>query len=741
MNTSEIYSQIIIQNIIKKYLEQGQVPTLQQIEDEFAAQTAGVDLTTSEFTSSEWKVIRKESASASKYNEMNDQIHQDLNVLYKSLLDSSDRTIQLFARWQAKANALESRLQGLEDRIARLLLLTTDTSGFFSIVGDSFNNTSLIDLDRSSLVAIDLKQNIVTLERDNPSTTIPDRIFFNDLTSDQVIFRPLTRNSIISVTNQQSSEPRFAFRDQNQSWLTNITTKEKVSPMTTELLLSLNDTVTISKIDIFLHSSQSNSVTTVTPLYSVDGINFSNLPVLNVAQQGLDKVTFQFPDTEFKYLKFILEKNNFDYQDSGLYIYEFGAKEIALYHEEFNASSNTFGALISKPLSITKPDNTLIEFNKLTLEVCEGISSDTFLDYFVSVAHDLNGVPNWLTISGFSASLDPDLRLWYPITPLNREEAIHSKILDFASLSSSERDGIGISYDRDGVTLISPDSSYTILSESGGVVSYNAATASGQRYIFSHPNQKLLDLQIDLNASIDQDSLVLWRNVGSKGIDPSDTTKLVRGTQAGWEFSAPYYLTEIKIQGANGMSINVGHNPITIDNVNYTGVIGPDVLSPGNHSIKVHQDFWNPVVPNLTTLDDLKANDRLYPFNQKLLIEGYLYDATYPSTSEKFYSGVDRFAGILMDKVSIFDFVNNVNAFNFTKFSIDTDVDNTVPSNSYIFLVNTDGTKADFVNESFVLEFNLTNQLYSYLALKAEFRTANAKLTPVLDEYKIKLGF
>jgi hypothetical protein len=739
MNTSEVYSRIIIERIIKSYLERGEVPTLDQIEEEFEAIAVTQDLTSSDFTSEEWKVTRKEESSASKYNGMNDEIHQDLVVLYKSLLDSSDRSIQLFSRWQAKAQGLENRLRDLEARIGRLLALSQDTSGFFSIVGDKFTNTDLIDLDNSSLVAINLQQNIVTLDKDDSTNSIPDRIFLNDLRSSQVVFNTITRSNVISVSTVEGTEPRFAFRDQNQFWKVHITTSQKVSPFTTELTLSLDESITASRLDVYLHSSQNNSVTRVIPLVSTDSINYERLPVINEVAQGLDKVTFQFPQTEFKYLKIIFEKDSFDFTEAGLFVYEFGAKEIALFEEGFSTSGGSFGTLLSKPLSIVKPDQSLVQFNKLTLEVCEGISSETSLNYFIAVAQDTDGTPSWLTTSGFSA--DPTNRLWYPISPLNRTEPAHTKVLDFASLSQNERTGIGISYDRDAATLVSPAADFTLLSQTAGAVQYTDQTATDQRYIFSNSNQKLLDLQIDLDTPVDLSSLILWRNVGQKGIEESDTTQLVRGVQAGWEFEAPFYTTYIQIKGSNGLTLNVGNNPINIDSVNYTDVIGPDVLSPGIHFVKIHQDYWNPVTPNLGTLAELKAADILYPFNQKLLIEGYSYPEDWSSSELKVYQGVDRFAGIVPDKVSIFDFTSNVLASDLYKFAIDTDIPSTVDVGSYVILLNCDISKADFINEQCVLEFNLTNQLYSYAAFKAEFRTNSSQLTPVLDEYKIKLGF
>ena len=188
------------------------------------------------------------------------------------------------------------------------------------------------------------------------------------------------------------------------------------------------------------------------------------------------------------------------------------------------------------------------------------------------------------------------------------------------------------------------------------------------------------------------------------------------------------------------MKIDVGSNVINIDGVNKKGVVDSSVLSPGIHKIKVHQDYWNHVEPGLNSLTSLKEKDKLYPFNQKLLIEGYSYGATYSATEEKLYKGADRFAGILCDQISIFDLNHNGSSSNYNVFAIDNDITEAVDSISNIFILNCKTSIADFLNEVFVIEFVLTDQLFSHIALKAELSTTDSDLAPILDEYKIKLG-
>jgi hypothetical protein len=754
---SEIRASEIIEKIIRSYLERGEVPTFDEIETEFNSYIALNDLDLPRFNSTDYNVAFKGNSSASLYNNTNATIKEDLNTLFTALLNTTDQAVKLFNRWETKAQALEHRILGLEGRIGRLLAVAEDTEGYFDVVGDTFNNLDLTDLDLSDSIDINLNQNLITMSKSTGTSSAVSRVFLNSLTSNQVTFNLLQQNGVQLVTPVDNTEPRFAFYDSNTYWKTNAYLANKVSVLAGDLTLSLVEPISISKISIKLHSSQSNSATTVTPMYSTDGVNYQKLPISNTSLQSIDKVEFIFPEISVLKLKLILEKNGHDFISSDLnYVYEFGAKEIALYKEAFSDDPNFTGLFISKPLSAQNTNGDYSLFNKLTLKVCELTSSTTSINYYIAVGKELDGVPRWLTSTGFVTSPDhlvggEDTRLWTAISPLNREEIIYPQVLDFGTLTSLTREDIGISYDMAGGTYHeSPKQTFTLMTKdiSDTLVYENCETTTGEyRYVFNKTSQKLLDLQISKDINVDINNVILWRNIGEKGIAIGDTTKKVRGIQIGWEFSEPYYSTTIYIGQTEGMVIDTGNLPITIDEVNYTGVVSSDILSRGTHSIKIHKDYWRAVPPELNTIQELKQYDILYPYNQKLLIEGYEYGASYPEADEKIYSGVDRFAGSIMQKVSIFDMINNVKDNDYTKFSVDTDipgvseiVGDAAVEPSYVFLLNTNNAIADFMNEKFMLEFNLTDELFSFLALRAELKTQNSEISPVFEEYQIKLS-
>jgi hypothetical protein len=228
----------------------------------------------------------------------------------------------------------------------------------------------------------------------------------------------------------------------------------------------------------------------------------------------------------------------------------------------------------------------------------------------------------------------------------------------------------------------------------------------------------------------------------------TDVSNQVRGIQRGWRFADPYYICLIEVQNPEGMSINVGKKPIWIDGQKFTNEIGPSTLrgkganSTGIHEIRVHKSCWIDVDPTCGTLAALKAADALYPYNHKMIIEGYPYDGDFLD-GDKVYTGVDLFAEKLLKQVSLFNFTQSIEPTNYGVFALDLDGPSTHTGDndaSQVFLVKVDESRPDFQQERFVLRFTQLNQLQKYLRLRVDFVTENSEIAPILYGYKIKLA-
>lgn len=737
------YKDLLLEKLIRDQLEAGVVPDALEIEVEFAALIAASDLSVPQFVPADNYVVSKEKASATKFNGTFKSIQQDLKVAYKNMLDLSSRSINDHERWHAEAQILEKRLIDLEATITDLLLLIQDTEGYFDFLIDNFTDTTLTD-QVATTANVDIKHQVVSLDKN--SGTAVTQLFLNDLDPSNVTFK--VRNSIdfISRVDAEGSKLTDIFSQTSNSWWTQIQMRV-VKPVICELVVKLGDApVEISRIDIALHDSSQSSPMNVTPLYSTDNFNFSQVPSNTYNMDVRSIGTFQFSPVQAQWVKLLLTKAGPDPATQNQLLYEFGFKSISFYAESF--SSDTTQQFITVPLSVKDPNGLPVPFSKVALEVCNRIDANTSIAYYLTASNDPAVPTNGQTP-------------WYRVTPKGLVNPIYPNVLDFGDIEE-ETFTAHISYSgrNPNPNFVNPSDSFSLLSKNiSGVTEETVTTPSLVRYSFANSNDRILDLQIKFEdyvgsgsgtaLNIDQSNIELFRNKGTKGLVATDSTSKVRGIQKGWDFVDPYYSTVILVLNPNGITLNVGDKALIIDEVSYTNRIDNKVLSgkvgsqTGIHYLKVHKDNWVPVAPNATTLAGLQAIDPLYPYNHKLLIEGYQYDVTYPSNVEQVYIGADLFAEYLMKQASVFDLVHNIAKDNFTYYALDKDIPGThtggnLPTN--VFLLKVDDQNPDFQNEEFVLTFKVINQKYKYLRLKAELSTEDSGVTPALTSYKLKLA-
>lgn len=735
MPVSDIYSEYILEKIIKDKLLQGINPSIDEIEESFLEFTSQNDLSNPLFKLEDFEVERYEESSASKINAQNNAIQQDMNIALKTMLNITDRTVLGFNRWNNKIVGLQNRLVDLENRIDNLLLVSQDTSGYFDTVGDHFNDTSKINLDTSSGVFLNSDTNVIRLSDENSGNVT--RIFLDQINSQDVTFNIINSVNQATVGNTVNTAPYLAFINKEQFWKTNVYLRNGSTQVLGDLTIRLPEITTLSKLVLQLHSSQNNTSLTVTPLYSIDGINYNELPITETSKDILEYGEFIFPELQATYLKFLLEKNGYDLIVDNLFLYEFGAKQISLFAQSFSEDPDVAGILISKDFFIKKDDESIITFDKATLDVCEELPAETSINYFIAAG----------TAENFTAT-------WRPVSPINTEDNTYPTVIDFSIVPTYTFSGVKTSFDRTGtvfstgqINTMNPARSYNLIRRNPTTdeIETVEVISTERRYVFPKSNQRILNYQVDTDIDLSVLPVGMWRNVGTKGSIISDT---VRGTPRGWEYSTPFYTTVIYISNTSGISINVGEKPIYIDDIAYTGTVSPTVLNQGRHTVKVHKDNWKFVQPNLETLPELKAADILYPFNHKLLIEGYLYSSDWDVSVEQVYKGVDRFAGYYATEISVFDFTQKLSSDDYSKFAIDIDVpgistlvsDDTIAPISSVFLINTNESIGDFSAEEFLVELNLSDSEFKYVRFKAELRTQDPQTTPVLDAYRIKLG-
>lgn len=718
------YSEFLIEEIIKDLLKQGEQPTPTKITSELESFTASNDISNPIFNSTTSSVAQSEVSSVAKYNTANSNIQLDLQVLFRHLFKVSDQAINRFNRWRNEADLLEGRLKDLSEKISSLLLISSDTAGFFNFVQDNFVDNSKTDLANTTAY-VNVDKELLSIGTSSSGAT---RIDTSSLKQENIEFTVLTRKNFVSSVSVQGSTELNIVSDVNSFWQERIYTN-KPEAVTAELKIDLLETKQVSRVDVDLHIANQNSSIQVTPLYSTDNYNWKQLPVTNPTRSILDRSIFQFSPVSMRYVKFIMTKPGFDQVHNELYAYEFGIDEIAFYKEGF--STSTSSTFISQPLSILDTTGNTEEFNRLVLEVCEDVPDDTKIEYYVATSNDSS---HPISSANFVS-----------IDPLNRENSTKPTVLDFGDLSSTTVSGINISYNASSTEdlLINPAQDFTLVTSPTTTSSASSSTVSGVRYSFNNSNDRILDHQVASGVIVVEDTIELWRNVNVKG-----TELKVRGYINGWGFEEPYYKTTVYVSAAEGYSLDFGSKPIILDEEPLTG---KQTISKGNHSVWVHKDNWKAIITSsVSDLSSLKAADKLYPYNHRYLVEGFNYPTDYPTDEEKIYRGFDIVAEHLMKRVSPFDIANNVPSTDYSKYALDTDTGDAGrlvggspaldTSPNKVFVLKIDDTVADSTNELFTLKFKSANELFKYIRFKAVLSTSDTEVTPFLDSYRIKIS-
>lgn len=741
MTIGSTYKKTYIEDYILDLLKTGVIPSVTELENAIASFNER-DYNRPVFDADNFKITEtNEVSSVSKFTNMVSAVYADLGVLYEELKELTKRSISQYERWDTELLHIEGKARDLESRMGDLLLLAEDTEGYINFVADYFRDLSLVDQDNTTAF-INPATHTVTL----PFVTSTHQIVELDtnLIDKNVFFRVSARGATLSQSSE-TSRLANAFSDLSTFWLSKALANQQ-GPVTGELKVKLGDTpVEISKIEFTLHSSNYSTPCYITVLYSSDGYIYQQIPCSLPTQAVTDTAVFAFTSVEATHVKFLMTKQAADYFENGKYIYEFGAKLIQFFSENFETiadlgTSSSRAVLISKPLYVLDQNQDPIEFSKLSLTTCEGVDPNATIRYFVTVSND-ETVP-------LSSSTE-----WIAIDPTNRVSKESHSAVDIGNLDQiviGDTETVTISYNAGGgAGLINPGASFYLVEWDDTTEEFisTAKTATLSRYIpvnyvdrilnyqFSIPKFATIAESIDEYFLIDYNSLYVYRNLGEKGLLSSVT---VRDILRGWGYLDPYYYCVVEITNTNGLPLDVGDEPIYIDNKLLRNNI---VIPYGIHYVKVHKNNWYYVTHGLTTLNQLVAADPLYPYNHKLLIEGYSYGAGF-DTNEQVYTGVDVYAEALMKKVSVFDFNFNVAENDYTRYAIDWDIPNSYLNNygNLLFLVKIDPNKADYDNEQWLIKFKAVDQKFKYLRFKAELETIDESLTPILMSYKIKMG-
>ena len=210
----------------------------------------------------------------------------------------------------------------------------------------------------------------------------------------------------------------------------------------------------------------------------------------------------------------------------------------------------------------------------------------------------------------------------------------------------------------------------------------------------------------------------------------------MRGIASGWSYdeSAGLYSTILTVRDPNGLIIDLGTSEAIIDEVVQTGSV---TLGAGNHTFSTDVSNWAEAAPGAVDIPDLMIKDPLYPYNHKLMVEGYNYSA-FAGEDERIYVGASFWSEMILSYLAREAFVEQPSSVASTDLTVYTrQVD--IPGN-ITFIVKTLPTSGDLQSERFRVEYSLSDRTFDTIYLKAVLGTDDVSVTPVLDSYTIKLG-
>ena len=663
-----------LESIIKTNLQQGIDISASEVLEELATLLEEVSITDKNFNIENAVVQERSESSSSTYNTSIDQVHMDLEDAYDAILMISETRAGNFERWKLKLIDLSRKTQQLKASLNSLLLLKKDTAGYFNMIEDHLEDANALDIVNSS-VDINLDNHTAVLPVDPVSKQM---LNLNSLFAEDVVFNPVTRENLLSYSVMPGTSVLNAFKDMTSTWQHRVFMGTYDKHVDVELKVKVSDeSVAINRIEFVSHASDIGSTIDLKVQYSIDDYNWFDIDATNNPQSIISTGFFDFQSVDVRYVKFIMTKYGHDYEDGTAYVYEFGAKDISFFSRSYSALS---GELITEELSTYNTDVTppvKKDFNIISCEVCEILPEGTEIEYLIS---------------------SDGMQTWSGISPLNHVSSPYPRIFKFGSTTD-----VG----------------------SGTDVKLNLAT----QYTYKNNNDRLLGYTIDVSTKESPyEYTKIWRDVGQ-----NDDSVLTRGIVSGWQFDDTFYETYVNVDNETGIYVELGDTVAELDAQRVTGTV---FISGGAHKFKTHKSNWK-ILPSAfdpANEEDFTQVDTLYPYNHKLIIEGFDYAGATSYSGAEVYSGVDLYASYIMKYSTLFDFNYNVLYNDYTRYSIIND------SNTLKFFVKYDNNVSDFQDESFYITSRTISSSVDSIRLKVILKTENQDVSPIFTGYRIKVG-
>lgn len=722
---STTHKEYVLEQLMLDYLHQGIIPTSDQLAADLAAyMVSHPNLNEPTSKVKDWSVKQGDHSSAEQIHDVADTLSQDVGIITREMYRIAQASSRFYDRWTNEMKRLSAYARKLEQRTDSLLLLNADTVGFFAYVGDVFADMNRVDTTETD-AKIDLHETSVTI---NPAVTelsAPGSLIdLSHMTESNISFQVLTKTpGVAYMTTGEGNKISNIFQTVNSTWVGQVVS-EHGGEMICELKAKLGDQdYEVSKIVMEFSGPLGVSSSTVTGMYSADGYTWYLLPSSSPTKTMASSVSWLFPLTTMRWIKFIFHKPAPDSADNS---YVFSISYVKLYGNEYDESVG--GTFVTTALQALNAAGTPIKFSLLALDVCQETPDGTGIDYSVSASKDGTTWTDWMLISASDSSA-----VLYPKV-INLSGADWKSNEDIANVTLLDETAGATDPTQRKVTRIFSNSTY--LTHLLG-------------YRFKGGNYGVVNTAIPVSTGEDPDpisgSVVMWRNVRYKNTLDYPDVSTVRGTVRGWGFNGGEYSCYFEVISSDGKVIDFGDRKCIVDGQEVSGVV---TIPMGIHKFTTKADNWHDIANGYIALgsvasqEELASIDPLYPYNHKLLIDGFPYPVGDAYQGDRVYTGTDISAEFYAVKASLFDLENNLLGDDqYGYFSVRSVGDETYPTLAAV--VRFDTNNSDYTNELFTIKWRsgaADSSMYSYVKLKAQLWTTDTGISPSLSSYRVKLG-
>lgn len=690
---SEIYSNFLTENFIKRELKNGVIPTPEEIEaniKQIAKDTS--NFAEPLFNEEEYLIEEEKQSSAASINNTFGLLHSDLSVLYKALIDQGKQSSKIFDSSFARLKGFEKRIEDLSEDVESLLFESQYSDRYEDLFYEKFKTNNHINEDLSS-IDHDRKTKTIKLKADF-SGIIDYEIKSSDLT-----VKLPNETGVISSAAINNMSPLNIFSEQNTIWQHQVVTSKDFPIMMLDLIVRLGDSskqinsISIDPADASNRTQISCEIST-----SVDGLNWSN-PDGEWRKRMIGETDFSFKGISPQFIKFRFIKTGTDAAFKQSYTYNFGIKNIKFIGSSFNIQKRIKeGTFYSKV--ITPKKNSLI--NKIGIMTCHVKPEGSGIQYALIPLTE-NQISNFN--NGISSISD------FTYYNIDIEKSQEQLTFDSKSLLESEQNINNIPLE-DAIDYKFKDSSNSSLNQ-------------------------------DTSSYLKSETIVLRREGNNETFITQGKETFLANAPFGWLDEGEFYTTIVRVTQYGGAKLQLGQTKMIVDGNETSGEV---TLSIGFHRIKVFKRNWFSV--DLTSIDENSPNpDVLYPFNHKYLIEGLsetLYgidlDAdqggwTYREKidPESLYQEQMSHWAIRMKELEEFEFHSQKTALDTFCYKLDNNGIERI-------IVSTPNKNDLLLNERFsIITKAQSSDPIKGVILKASLSTEDETVTPLICEYLIRI--